>query len=309
MAFDVVVLGSLHMDIIVSAPDRPRRGETLAGHAWSLRPGGKGGNQAVEAAAADVRTAMIGAVGDDQFGHPVLENLRASGVDTSNVAIRRDAGSGMSVAIIDAGGDYGAVIVSGVNLLLGAAEVDAADALFHGARWLLLQQEVPDAANLAAVAKARRHGLKTIVNAAPSRPFPEPLKGTIDVLVVNEIEAEAMVAVAVDSLSHASAAAKRLLEFAETSIVTAGPAGAALASRSGPAAEIAGHPVHVVSTHGAGDCFVGALAASLAGGADLAEAARYANATAALRVSSARDGARVHDAASIRALLARGAAR
>jgi len=118
MGFDVIVLGSLHMDIMVSAPDRPRRGETLAGHAWSLKPGGKGGNQAVEAALAGARTAMIGAVGDDDFGRALLQNLEVHGVDKSWVAVRKDAGSGISVAILDSGGDYGAVIVSGVNLRL-----------------------------------------------------------------------------------------------------------------------------------------------------------------------------------------------
>lgn len=118
MGFDVIVLGSLHMDIMVSAPDRPRRGETLAGHAWSLKPGGKGGNQAVEVALAGARTAMIGAVGDDDFGRALLQNLEVHGVDKSGVAVRKDAGSGISVAIIDSGGDYGAVIVSGQTFCL-----------------------------------------------------------------------------------------------------------------------------------------------------------------------------------------------
>jgi ribokinase len=281
MAFDVVVLGSLHMDIVVSAPDRPRRGETLAGHGWSLKPGGKGGNQAVAAAGAGARTAMIGAVGDDEFGQPLLENLQAIGVDASHVAVRRDAGSGMSVAIVDAGGDYGAVIVSGVNLLL-------------------------DAANLAAAAKARQHGVSTILTAAPARPFPAGLNGLIDVLVVNEIEAEAMAATAVDSLATATDAAKRLLDFADAVIVTAGAAGASLARRNGRTAEIAGHQVRLVSTHGAGDCFVGVLAARLSRGDELEQAARYANAAAALRVASPPGPARAIDPAAIRNLLESG---
>jgi ribokinase len=306
MAFDVVVLGSLHMDIVVSAPDRPRRGETLAGHGWSLKPGGKGGNQAVAAAGAGARTAMIGAVGDDEFGQPLLENLQAIGVDASHVAVRRDAGSGMSVAIVDAGGDYGAVIVSGVNLLLGGAEVDAADRLFDEAGWLVLQNEVPDAANLAAAAKARQHGVSTILNAAPARPFPAGLNGLIDVLVVNEIEAEAMAATAVDSLATATDAAKRLLDFADAVIVTAGAAGASLARRNGRTAEIAGHQVRLVSTHGAGDCFVGVLAARLSRGDELEQAARYANAAAALRVASPPGPPRAIDPAAIRNLLESG---
>ena len=286
MPIDIVVLGSLHMDIMVSAGDRPRRGETLAGHSWSLKPGGKGGNQAVEAASAGARTAMIGAVGDDHFGRALLQNLQTHGVDKSHVGVRTDARSGMSVAIMDSGGDYGAVIVSGANLLLDASDADAAHSLFPGARWLLLQQEVPEAANVAASRVARLHGVKTILNAAPSRPFPDALKGLIDILVVNAIEAEAMGAPPVDSLLAAGQAATHLLRFADAVVVTAGGAGASIATRCGQPVEVAGHKVDLLSTHGAGDCFIGSLAAELAGGADLEEAARYANARAALRVSS-----------------------
>jgi ribokinase len=308
MDFDVIVLGSLHMDIMVSAPDRPRRGETLAGNAWSLKPGGKGGNQAVEAALAGARTAMIGAVGDDDFGRALLENLEAHGVDKSGVNVRKDVGSGISVAIIDSGGDYGAVIVSGANLLLDANSAEAARSLFPGVRWLLLQHEVPDDANLSAARLARRHGVRTILNAAPSRPLAGALTGSIDILVVNEIEAEALGASAVDTLVAAGEAATRLLQFADATVVTAGAAGAAISTRAGRSVAIAGHAVNLVSTHGAGDCFIGSLAARLADGADLEEAARYANATAALRVSSPAGCRRAADEASIRALLSRTAA-
>jgi len=303
MSFDVIVLGSLHMDIMVLAPDRPRKGETLTGHSWNLKPGGKGGNQAVEAALAGARTAMIGAVGEDDFGEALLRNLKDHGVDTSHVAKRREGGSGISVAITDAGGDYGAVIVSGVNLTLGASDIYAAESLLPGASWLLMQQEVPDAANLAAARAARLRGLRTILNAAPSRPFPAALSGLVDILVVNEIEAEALGAPPIASLAAASEAASGLLRFAGAAVVTAGAAGVAFAARHGVRQAIAGHAVHLVSTHGAGDCFIGALAARLAAGADLELAARYANAAAALRVSSPGGAGRGHDPAAIGRLL------
>jgi ribokinase len=291
MSFDVVVVGSLHLDIMVEAADRPRRGETIAGRAWRLKPGGKGGNQAVEAAQSGARTAMIGAVSDDDFGRRLLQNLDEKRVDRAHVAVHRDAGSGMSVAIMDAGGDYGAVIVSGANLLVDAAAIEAAGALFEGARVVVLQHELPDAANVAAARRARACGARTILNAAPARPFAEGLRGLLDILVVNAIEAEEMGAHAVASLTNAADAARSLLGFADATIVTAGGAGLAIATRAGHRVEIPGHPVTLVSTHGAGDCFIGALAARLARGADLTEAARCANAAAALHVSSPEQGA------------------
>src|SRR5436190_23136953 len=113
----IVVVASLHFDIMVDAPDRPRKGETVTGFAWRPKFGGKGGNQAVAAAKAGAEVRMAGAVGADEFGRFLLEALGAGGVDASRVARLPGARSGMSVAISDAGGDYGAVIVSGANLL------------------------------------------------------------------------------------------------------------------------------------------------------------------------------------------------
>src|SRR4051794_25815820 len=108
----VVVLGSLHLDIMVHAPDRPKKGETLPGSAWGYKAGGKGGNQAVAAAQFGARASMVGRVGNDDFGRRLLHYLKDAGVDAEHVRTDPEAGSGMSVAIIDAEGDYGAVIVS-----------------------------------------------------------------------------------------------------------------------------------------------------------------------------------------------------
>ncbi|HEX4768267.1 MAG TPA: PfkB family carbohydrate kinase [Lichenihabitans sp.] len=284
--FDVVVFGSLHMDIMVRAPDRPRRGETVAGQSWAYKPGGKGGNQAVEAARAGVRTAMAGAVGDDDFGRGLVDNLRRKGVDAEAVVRKTGAGSGMSVAIVDAGGDYGAVIVSGVNLLLGSQEAEAAAALVAETGILVLQNEISEEPNRAALAAARRRGIRTLLNAAPARPPPEDFGALLDLLVVNAIEAEALGAPPVASLAEAEAAARRLLPLAETVVVTAGGAGVAAARREGPSSALPAHRVEVVGTHGAGDAFIGALAAALSGGGDLDEALRRANAAAARHVSA-----------------------
>ena len=116
--FDVIVCGSLHLDIMVKGAPLPRLDETAVGSGWGMACGGKGGNQAVMAARMGARTAMIGRVGEDDFGRRLLANLDRFQIDRIAVGKDESAGSGMSVAIVDAQGDYGAVIVSGANLKL-----------------------------------------------------------------------------------------------------------------------------------------------------------------------------------------------
>lgn len=284
--FDIVVLGSLHLDIMVTAPRQPRPGETLTGSAWSRKPGGKGGNQAVEAARHGAAVAMVGRVGADEFGRHLLEHLAGAGVDARAVSVTDGTGSGMSVALVDATGDYAAVIVSGANTSLAASDLAAAQVLLPGARLLLLQNEVPEDINLAAAAGARRAGVPVLLNAAPARPIPTPLRDVLDILVVNAVEAEQLGAQPVAGLEGAVEAAGHLLELAPAVIVTVGGAGLAVAGRAGERFALPAHAVAIASTHGAGDALVGALAARLAAGDALAEAAAYANAAAALAVAT-----------------------
>jgi ribokinase len=284
----VVVLGSLHYDIMVYGPGRPRKGETVTGKAWEPKCGGKGGNQAVAAARAGVSTAMIGAVADDAFGKALIDNLNQGGVDHRFVRTLEGSGSGMSVAIFDSEGDYGAVIVSGSNLALGQADVDAAADLFKAGAVLVLQNEVPEAANIAAARAMRIAGGQVILNAAPARALSEEMAGLVDVLVVNAIEAEQIGgATVVDALSGALDAARGLAARFPTVVVTAGGDGVAAVSK-GEEFAIEAIKVKLVSTHGAGDEFTGVLAAELARGAAFEQALHSANRAAADLVSKER---------------------
>jgi ribokinase len=296
MQFDVVVLGSLHMDIMVATKDRPRKGETVVGSAWSLKCGGKGGNQAVEAARHGAVTTMIGMVGSDNFASRLVQNLANLGVDTESIGTVDGVGSGMSVAIVDEQGDYGAVIVSGANLLLDSGHVHRSTAVFDKASWLVIQNEVPDQTNVEAARIARRASARVLYNAAPVRTFAENLLGLVDILVVNALEAEGLCGIEVENLSDAAAAAQALLPYADTIVVTAGGAGVAFAQRDERGKTLQAHPLTVTSTHGAGDCFIGALAARLAAGESLEQALRYSNAAAALLVAGSPDAARGHEA-------------
>lgn len=281
-----VVVGSLHYDILVSAPHRPAAGETVTGTEWRPVFGGKGGNQAAAVVAAGVPCRMVSGVGEDGFGDFLRKGLRSAGVDDGYVETLPDAGSGMSVAIMDASGDYGAVIVSGANLQIDVNRLND-DTLWQGATHLVLQNEISENLNISAARAARSRGVTVILNAAPARQMPDELLSSIDILVVNAGEAEALCNIEVISLETAKAAAKALMQQGMSVVVTAGGDGVAVAGRGIEYSE-PGHQVALVSTHGAGDCFIGTMVAALAGGARLDKAVGRANLAAARHVSRIR---------------------
>jgi ribokinase len=283
----VVVVGSLHYDIMVDAPDRPRKGETVAGLSWSPKFGGKGGNQALAAKGQGVPTAMVGAVGGDDFGAALLAGLDRGGVDRSAVATLSGVGSGMSVAIFDAEGDYGAVIVSGSNLSVKPSQ--AHDELLRSAKVLILQNEIPEGINEDVARRARAFGVKTILNAAPARAFETALPGYVDILVVNALEAEMLGSAPVRSLADAEKAAESLTSRFAAVVVTAGGDGVAFQNDIGEKVSLSGVAVKVQSTHGAGDMFVGTLGARLALGDGTRMALSVANQQAAKLVSTPED--------------------
>ena len=280
----VLVAGSLHYDIMVEADHLPRLDETAVGTRWYPKFGGKGGNQAVSACKQGAPARMVGAVGDDAFGQFLRENLTAAGVDDRFVRLAPGIGSGMSVALMNRDGDYAATIVSGANLTIGAADL-ADPAIWQDVGLLVLQNEMPQAANIAAATQARQRGIRTVLNAAPYRAMSPDLTRLVDILVVNAVEAEMMGAGAISGLSAAAAAASKLAERFDAVIVTAGAQGLAATDATHQMLTLPAEKVQVVSSHGAGDAFIGALAAALVTGTDLATACRAASSAAARHVA------------------------
>lgn len=280
----VLVVGSLHHDIMVEADHLPQRDETAIGRRWYPKFGGKGGNQAVAVARAGGTSRMLGAVGDDGFGAFLREGLRAGGVEDRFVAVLPDVGSGMSVAIQDAAGDYAATIVSGANLRIDPQGL-ADPALWQDVTLLVLQNEVPVALNLAAARAARSRQVPVLLNAAPARDLPDDLLPLIDLLVVNAVEAEMMGAGPVTDLNSAAAAARALSDRFDAVIVTAGSKGLAALTPGEGDFTLAAKKVQAVSSHGAGDAFIGALAAGLARGDPFRTAVGAASEAAARHVA------------------------
>lgn len=294
----ILCAGSLHHDVIVDSPGLPRLDQTLAGSAVRYSFGGKGGNQAAAAARAGAEVHMAGAVGSDDAAILLRTALDQVGVRRSGVQTHPGP-SGMSVAISLPDGSYGAVIVSGANLLLRPDAVQFP----RDCAVLMLQSEIPEAANLALARRARAEGARVILNAAPARPVAADLLTLTDLLVVNRGEAADLLHRQEAGLDPARAAADLAQLGPAAVIVTLGGEGLVL-YQDGQQERQAARPVKVVSTHGAGDAFIGALATAWAGGATLPEAAAFGQAAAGLHVSTAPDERSAIDAAMIRAVLA-----
>ncbi|ORM63604.1 ribokinase [Pantoea rodasii] len=280
---NIIVAGSLHYDIMLAAHHRPEKGETVMGNGCSYKFGGKGGNQAVAAARAGATVRFIGAVGADAQGEFLLDALRKAGVNTDAVAVLPDVASGMSVAISDAEGDYGAVVVSNANLHIDVSALP--EELWHGAGLLVLQNEVPARVNLQLAQQARQRGIAVCINAAPAREIEPALAACIDLLIVNAVEARDMCHIEVTDLASAGLAAQKLAQDFAQVIVTAGEHGLAVCQADEPVHSLPAIAVKLISTHGAGDCFVGVLSQVLVSGASLSEAAGRANQAAAEHVS------------------------
>ena len=281
----VLVAGSLHYDIMVETGHLPRVDETAVGSRWYPKFGGKGGNQAVSARRQGAQTRMLGAVGADDFGRFLRAKLVESGVDDRFVKTAFGSGSGMSVAMLLPNGDYAATIVSGANLTIAAADF-APDAVWADVGLLVLQNEIPEAANIAAATEARHRGIRTVLNAAPYRPMSPDFTALVDILVVNAVEAEMMGSEKICRLSAAAAAARKLSDRFESVIVTAGAQGLAAISATDDVLVLPAEKVTAVNSHGAGDAFIGALAARLISGATLQDACRAASVAAARHVAS-----------------------
>lgn len=279
----VVVLGSINRDLVVSVTEHPRPGETVAGQALREFPGGKGANQAVAARRAGAETALLGAIGKDGFGAAMHEFLAGETIDLSRLRHIDDRPTGIALITLDRHGENSIVVVAGANAALGPA--DAAHLAAGAGDCVLAQFEVPDAFIEAGFRKARDAGARTILNPAPMKPLPPALLALTDILVLNETELE--VAAGRQDLHEEVAitdAARALAGTARTVIVTLGARGALAVSPEG-VIRVEGERVDVVDTTGAGDCFVGNLAAGLAAGRPLTEAMRRAGQAAAISVT------------------------
>jgi ribokinase len=286
----VVVVGSLNMDLVVHMPAIPRPGETLLGGRFATFPGGKGANQAVAAARLGARVTLIGRVGADSFGQQLVHLAQAEGVETGHVVIDPDQATGVALITVDAHGQNSIAVASGANLALTAQDVCRAWEQIGEVDLVVMPLEVPLEAVFAAAQLARQQQAKVILNPAPAQELDNSLLEMVDVIVPNEWETEYLTGTEISTDKDARHAASSLLVRGVGSVIVTLGARGALVVEAGPDGPIAHHlPAHsvkAVDSTAAGDAFVGALATGLGEGMSLLEAARWANAAAALSVTA-----------------------
>ena len=280
----VFVAGSINMDVVATADRHPKIGETIAGREVLYFPGGKGANQAVSAAKLGALTTLIGKLGEDAFGRELKTFLAAQGIDLRHVKEITGAHSGTAIITL-ANADNTIVVIPGANGLVGPADVSAV-ALANG-DVAVSQFEIPRPAITAFFKRARAAGATTILNPAPAIAFGPELLDLVDVLILNETELALLARAELrdgDDAARVIAAAKVLHGDGKRIVcVTLGKRGV-LALVDGKPLIIEGRPVKAVDTTGAGDCFVGAVAAQLAANKSISAALNYANAAASICV-------------------------
>ena len=282
---DIVVVGSMNMDLVVRATRMPEPGETIAGTEFHLIPGGKGANQAVACARQGASTAMVGRVGCDAFGPELVQSLENSQVDVSNVRALEGRSTGTATILVNESGENRIIVVPGANACWQSADVVALEHLICNAKAVVMQFEIPMETILQVSAFARRCGVKVVINPAPVKNIPPELYANLDVLIVNEIEASLLTHVEVNTLDEAFAAGDVLLAKGVGAVcLTLGERGAILVTPR-KRLHVPAIPVSVVDTTGAGDSFVGGFVASLVDGAGVETALRVAVCTGCLAVT------------------------
>lgn len=285
MNSDIVVIGSLNMDLVVSVDRRPVKGETVIGHGFFTSPGGKGANQAYAAGKLGARTTMLGKAGQDVFAGQLIDQLQRTGVDTSRIDQEADHPSGIALISIDADGDNSIIVAPGANMAITPADVEKWEPQIQGAKLIMLQLEIPLDAVVRAAEIANKHGVPVLLDPAPAQPLPDELLAKVDYITPNEHEICVLTGIeAVDSASVLEAANTLIRRGVKTVLAKRGGDGVVVVDCN-KVMQIEGYKLDAVDTTAAGDAFAGAFGAALTAGAGIEAAVRYANAVGAITVT------------------------
>ena len=280
---EVVVVGSYLVALVLEVERFPAVGETVHGHGYFETHGGKGSNMAVQAARLGAHTSFVGRVGDDARGQAFAALLAAEGVAAEHLQVHADAATGVGFILLGADGQNMIAIDSGPNALFSAADVERATGLIRPPATVLTQLEIPLQTALRGMQVGRAAGCTTILNPAPAHDLSQEDLSSVAVITPNETEARVCLGLGAADRADDEELGRRLLQRGcGAALLTLGERGCLCVTADG-SEHVPGFAVpRVVDTTGAGDAFNAGLAVALAEGRPLAQAARFANAAAAL---------------------------
>lgn len=284
---NIVVIGSLNMDMVAIVDEMPKTGQTIIGKDLELIPGGKGANQAYAMAKLGGSVSMIGAVGDDDSSSMLLSNLENAGVDVSGIYILKGQHSGTAFIFVNKHGDNQIVAIQGANSQVLPEMIEKKADLIRKSDIVVMQLEIPLESVVYAAALAKENGKTVILDPAPAQPhLPDELLKNVDIMKPNETELEVLTGDKADSLENVVSAAHKLIRRGVNNvIVTLGARGAVLVNRDGYCHKPGYDFGKVVDTTAAGDCFTAALAIACENNEPLERAIEFANVAASIAVT------------------------
>lgn len=270
----LAVVGSINMDMTVTAERIPLKGETLLGDSIHYIPGGKGANQAVAMARLGAEVEMFGCVGDDSNGEKLLENLRKEGVGIRHIKVLKEVPTG--IALITVGeNDNTIIVVPGANGQVDQIYADSIKEELKAFDMVVLQQEIPLKTVHDLICFCAENGIKVILNPAPAAKVPLEIIEKVTYLTPNEHEAVLI-------FGEEETTEELLKKYPEKLVITQGSRGVSVCRKNGEVLTVPARPAIVADTTGAGDTLNGAFSVQIAKGEPIAEALRYANTAASL---------------------------
>ena len=284
MNSDLLIAGAANLDRMMYVERIPQQGETIMALRYEEQPGGKGANQAVAAALWGMNVNFIGRIGDDEPGRILKNSLENAGVNTKFL-IQGNNPSGIALDFISPEGNYQAAVIAGANSDLDGADLPEDLNFWESIGLTVMQLECPHSFTEALGLKSKKHGIPVLLNAAPAVPIPNSWWDWIEILVVNELEAFSLSGIKINHIKDSFACLEILQRKCRKTVITLGENGLVYGTGS-VVKHIAANPVKAVSTLGAGDSFVGVMAAELCKGNDLARSTLMASLAAAASVTS-----------------------
>lgn len=270
----LAVVGSINIDMTVTAERIPLKGETLHGTSLSYIPGGKGANQAVAMARLGADVEMFGCVGKDENGQKMIDNLKMAGVKTDHISVLENVPTGLAMITVG-DNDNTIVVVPGANGMVDRAYVDSIKDVLKEFDMVVLQHEIPLDTVHYVVEFCAENNISVVLNPAPAAEVPMDIIEKVTYVTPNEHEAVLI-------FGNEISTEDLLRKYPEKLVITQGSRGVSSCLKSGEVINVPVRPAKVVDTTGAGDTLNGAFSVQIAGGADIKTALVYANTAASL---------------------------